>query len=52
MSARADIGQTNSYELVIDYQWSRDVDGRITRPNDPRHWFWLDRWTVIQLVSQ
>jgi hypothetical protein len=52
VSAGADIGQTNSYERAIYYQWSRDVDGRVTRPKDPRHWFWIDRWTVIRLVSQ
>jgi hypothetical protein len=34
-----------TYQLAIIYQWSEDVDGRLTAPDDSRHWVYLDRWT-------
>jgi hypothetical protein len=34
------------YQLAVQYQWSRDVDDRLTPPDDSGHWFFInDRWT-------
>jgi hypothetical protein len=39
-------GKTDNWKLTVDYQWSQDLDGRTTPPDDSGHWVFINaRWT-------